>query len=175
MECGPLSAGQAIPRPARPGPALAGRSRRPHKVRRPVGLLLKTPVPPAAEQEERGRREAHAVRSTGHANHNDQPRARETGDQRWGWHVRQLCKRRVLLRQDDGRAGSDRSSGCRQRREASLKAVGGCTEREQSRDAHADLATRGGKTRTPLIFVSHISQCAAPRRQHTDVGHDESR
>ena len=58
------------------------------------------------------------------ANHNDQPRAGETGNQRWGWHVRQLCKRRALLRQDDGRAGSDRSSGCRQRREASLKAVG---------------------------------------------------
>ena len=105
---------------------------------------MKTPVPPAAEQEERRRREAHAVRSTGHANHNDQPRARETGDQRWGWHVRQLCERRVLLRQDDGRAGSDWSSGCRQRRQASLKAVGDSTEGEQSRDAHAELATRGG-------------------------------
>ena len=106
---------------------------------------MKIPVPPAAEQETRGRREAHAVRSTRHANHNDQPRARETGDQRWGWHVRQLCERRVLLGQDDGRAGSDWSSGCRQRRQASLKAVGGCTEeREQSRDAHAELATRGG-------------------------------
>ena len=93
------------------------------------------------------------------ANHNDQPRAGETGNQRWGWHVRQLCKRRALLRQDDGRAGSDRSSGCRQRREASLKAVGGCTEREQrqaqSRDAHVGSRNRKGEAVAADVGAAH--------------------